>query len=186
MAVSQAVVNGCNKSVKTTCEVISEISVSTIDNLAKKYCCTRVIFDNYAKPHSLKDTLRYGANKTSDIIIDDKTAIDSILSSRKTKDRLTLYLAKKLFNNSNERIVTVTREGVRSNNNEVNPTTPVSTQEEADTLMIIHAVEIVQTGFSVDFFSQDTDWLVLLLRRHDILGSLPRMLTGHKDLRRLI
>ncbi|KAH3691079.1 hypothetical protein DPMN_191754 [Dreissena polymorpha] len=68
-------------------------------------------------------------------------------------------------------IVTVTREGVWSNNNEFNQTTPVSTQEEADTLLIIHAVEIVQTGFSVDFFSQDTDWLVLLLRRHDILGT---------------
>ena len=127
MAVVQSVVNGCNKSVNTTCEVMSKIFVSTIDNLAKKYLCTRVIFDNYAKPHSLKDTLRYDANETSDIIVDDQTAIDSILSSRKTKDRLTLYLAEKLLNNSNERIVTVTREGVRSNNNEVNPTTPVST-----------------------------------------------------------
>ncbi|KAH3839450.1 hypothetical protein DPMN_112881 [Dreissena polymorpha] len=165
---------------------MSEIFVSSIDNIAKKNFCTRVTFDNYAKPHSLKDTLRYDANETSDKIVDDETAIDSILSSKKTKYRLTLYLAEKLLYNSNERIVKVTREGVRANNNEVNQTTSVSTQEEADTLMIIHAVEIVQTGFSVDFFSQDTDWLVLLLRRHDILGALPRMLTGHKDLRRLI
>ncbi|KAH3772521.1 hypothetical protein DPMN_173861 [Dreissena polymorpha] len=144
MAVVQSVVNGCNKSVNTTCEVMSEIFVSTIDNLAKKYFSTRVIFDNYAKPHSVKDKLRYDANETSDIIVDDETAIDSTLSSRKTKERVTLYLDEKLFNNSNKRIVTVTREDVRSNINEVKPTTPVSTQEEANTLMIIHAVEIVK------------------------------------------
>ena len=144
MAVVQLVVNGCNKSVNTTCKVMSEIFVSTIDNLAKKYFFTRVIFDKYAKPYSLKDVLRYDANETSDIIVDDETAIDSTLSSRKTKERVTLYLDEKLFNNSNKRIVTVTREDVRSNINEVKPTTPVSTQEEANTLMIIHAVEIVK------------------------------------------
>ncbi|KAH3852731.1 hypothetical protein DPMN_095248 [Dreissena polymorpha] len=81
MAVVQLVVNGCNKSVNTTCKVMSEIFVSTIDNLAKKYFFTRVIFDKYAKPYSLKDVLRYDANETSDIIVDDETTIDSILSS---------------------------------------------------------------------------------------------------------
>lgn len=187
MAVVQSVANGCSKNVRSCCEM-SKIFVAAIDNLACKYYCTRVIFDNYERSQSIKDILRYESEESSasETIVEDETPIDDILFNRKTKDRLTVYLADKLLQTSKNIIVTVTRESVKSINTDVNPRTPVSTQEEADTLMILHAVEIVQTGFSVDFYTQDTDWLLLLLRRHNLIGDNPRILTGPKECRRWI
>ena len=66
------------------------------------------------------------------------------------------------------------------------PKTPVSSHEEADTLMMVHALEIVEDGEEVDFFAQDTDWLVLILRRLEKLGKQTHFITGTDDKRRRI
>ena len=50
--------------------------------------------------------------------------------------------------------------------------TGVSTQEKADPLMILHAVEMASTGFQVHIYSQDTDVLLLALCRVPLLGKV--------------
>lgn len=66
--------------------------------------------------------------------------------------------------------------------------TGVSSQEEADTLMMPHALELVgeQIGNEVDFFTQDTDWWVLLLCRHSQLGPNTAIVNGSKETRKRI
>lgn len=62
----------------------------------------------------------------------------------------------------------------------------VSTQEEADTLLILHAMDSHRAGFTVHIYSQDTYVLLLALRRVPELGSKAAMLMGTHEKRRLI
>jgi len=55
--------------------------------------------------------------------------------------------------------VTVTHKSVMANY-DCQATTRVSTQEEADTLMILHAVEVAASGATVHVYTQDTDVLL--------------------------
>ena len=48
-------------------------------------------------------------------------------------------------------VVTVTWLGVKSNVDGYHPSTPVSSQAEADTLMILHAIELTSDNKSVHF-----------------------------------
>ncbi|KAG1673814.1 hypothetical protein GQR58_015421 [Nymphon striatum] len=57
--------------------------------------------------------------------------------------------------------------------------TGVSSQEEADTLMILHATHAAKDGFSVHIMSPDTDVLLLALRRvRRLLGDNSVMIMG--------
>ena len=56
--------------------------------------------------------------------------------------------------------------------------TGVSTQEEAHTLMIHHAVEVASNGMNVHIYSQDTDVLSLALRRTQLLGDRSAAIMG--------
>ena len=47
-----------------------------------------------------------------------------------------------------------------------------SIHEEADTLMIHHAVEAASNGMNVHIYSQDTDVLLLALQRTSLLGDV--------------
>ena len=58
-----------------------------------------------------------------------------------------------------------------TNINDFIPKTLVSFHENTDTLMMLHALEIAETGEGVDFFSQDTDWMELILKRMQIIGA---------------
>ena len=49
--------------------------------------------------------------------------------------------------------------------------TGVRTQEEADTLMIHHAVEVASNGMNVHIYPQYTDVLFLALRRTPLPGN---------------
>ena len=73
---------------------------------------------------------------------------------------------------------------MKSNMNDDQPSTGVSTQEEADTLTILHAEEISKTGKIVHIMTQDTDIMVLALQRHTVLGLQTTMLMGTGDNRR--
>lgn len=133
--------------------------------------------------------IRYAEHHSEEIIIEDSTPLQGkrdIMSNNKTKDRLTVYLSDKLIQKSKRKIVTATRESVQSNSPDIQPKTGISTQEEADTLVVLHALEITSTGASVDFFTQDTDWFVLLLRRFEQLGHMPNILTGTSESRRKV
>ena len=75
---------------------------------------------------------------------------------------------------------------MKSNMNNVQPSTGVSTQQEADTLIILHAAEISKAGENVHIMTQDTDVMVLALRRLTVLGLQTTMLMGTGDNRRKI
>ena len=73
-------------------------------------------------------------------------------------------------------VVTVTRLHVKSNMNDIQPSTGVSTQEEADTLIMLLAAEISKAGKNVYIMTQDTDVMVLALQRLTVLGLQTTML----------
>ena len=67
------------------------------------------------------------------------------MGNNETKDALTLYLAEKALE-IDKPLVTVTHIDVKSNIDGYNPSTKVSSQMEADTLMILHALELSAGG----------------------------------------
>ena len=73
-------------------------------------------------------------------------------------------------------------------NSEQVPSTGISSHEEADTIMMIHVLEIVQTKKVnvVYFYTQDTNWWVLILRRLPVLGLLSAIVTGTSINRRTV
>ena len=70
--------------------------------------------------------------------------------------------------------------------NDVQPSTGVSTQEEAGILIILHAAETSKTGKNVHIMTQDTDVMVLALQRLTVLGLQTTMLMRTGDNRRKI
>ena len=186
MAVVQAIVN----SSQTFCTFkdIGREFLKNITSLLFNYAAGRVIFDNYNKKLTLKDDIRY-ATKGENLIITDSTPVKNItkvMASNTSKDSLTLYLADKLITNCTKPVVTVTRRDILSNTPDLEFSTDCSTQEEADTLMILHGLELANTGIEVDFYTQDTDWWVLLLKRLPDIGLNTRILTGTSDSRRAV
>lgn len=63
---------------------------------------------------------------------------------------------------------------------ECHPTTSVNTQEEADQLIVPHALEVVneELGNEADFFTKDTDCWVLILIRLPLMWPNTRIITG--------
>ena len=68
--------------------------------------------------------------------------------------------------------------------NNVQPSTGVSTQEEADTLIILHAAKMSKAGKNVHIMTQNTNVMVLALRRPTVLDLQTTMLMGTGDNRR--
>ena len=166
--------------------------VKLVDAKAQGYDSIRVIFDNYTKETSVKEITRERRRgKLKEIRsfkVEDSTQIKDktmFLASNITKDSLTIYLAQQLIDNSTVKVVTATRMDVLVNHDTV-VTTNVSTQEEADTIMILHALEIAASGGTVHIYSQDTDVLLLALRRVPQLGQNPVMIMGTAERRRKI
>jgi len=176
-----------------TCMELGTAYVNLIDSKGRGYDQVRVIFDNYTKVSSMKEgTRERRRGKVKAIrsyIVDDSTAIKDkslFLSSNATKDSLTLYLAQQLINQSSiQKLVTVTRSSVMKNS-DVYVSTGVSTQEEADTIMVLHAVEVAGSGLDVHIYSQDTDVLLLALRRVPLLGKQPALIMGTSENRRKV
>ena len=175
------------------CKDLGTSYVQLIDSKSLGYYQVRVIFDNYTKANSLKEGTRERRRGNSKGIrsykVEHSTVIrdkNTFLSSNSTKDSLTMYLAQQLIDGSTlNNLVTVTCRGVMTNSN-CSVMTGVSTQEEADTLMIMHAVEVAKTGLRIHIYSQDTDVLLLALRRVQQLGTEPAIIMGTKERRRKV
>ncbi|KAG0711912.1 hypothetical protein GWK47_019569 [Chionoecetes opilio] len=166
--------------------------VKLTDTKAQGYAAVRVVFDNYTKVSSLKEATRERRRgKLKEIRsykVEDSTQIrdkSTFLASNATKDSLTLYLAHQLIERSTVNMVTVTRKSVMVNY-DCQVSTGVSTQEEADTLMILHAVEVAAAGAIVHIYTQDTDVLLLALRRVPQLGRNSVLIMGTGDRRRTV
>ena len=95
-----------------------------------------------------------------------KISMKQFLSSIKTKDELTVYLAQKSFihfRDKSKTFIVTSWEKVLSTSRGVDHFE--CTHEKADGRLILHAVDATDHGTDVvDFFSQDTDVLVLVVR----------------------
>ena len=176
----------------SNCKQLGEAFSRTIESRCKGYEGGRVIFDNYIKQSSIKDNIRYhqaGVRKSAaGFKVEDTTPIFDtkvFLASNETKDCLTIYLAEKVLQ-LNTPIVSVTRLNVVSNTAGHQPTTAVSTHEEADTVMMLHASEICASGKHVHFMTQDTDVLVLALRRFPSFTNKTTVIIGTGKHRRKV
>ena len=136
-----------------TCKDVADSFTKTIESRCKNHEGCHVIFDNHGRENLIKDIIRrrkLGVQQSSAIayIVDDTTPIhDSklFLANNEIKDSLTFYLANKVLQLKIP-VVTVTRLHVKINMNNVQPSTGVSTQNEADTLIMLHAAEISKVG----------------------------------------
>ena len=81
-----------------------------------------------------------------------------------------------------------TRDGVTTNNTYKNVSHMCTSQEEADTILMFHAVDVASQNknAAIHILSTDTDALILALAYFPILGANPRMLIGHGKSRELI
>ena len=111
------------------------------------------VLESYlVKQNCIKDIMRHGQRRkdavSTSLHVVDTTPINdhkSFLSNNGTKDSLTIYLAEKAIK-INIPMVTVTRLHVHCNKTIFEPTSTVSSQEEADTVIILHAAELGAAG----------------------------------------
>ena len=167
----------------------------TMESRCKTYEGCRVIFDNCGRKklnqsYTQMSHRKLGVQQSSTraYIVDDTMPIhDSklFLVNNETKNSLTFHLANKVLQLKIP-VVTVTWLHVKSNMNDVQPSTGVSTQEEADILIILHAAETSKAGKNAHTMTQDTDVMVLALQRLTVLGLQTTMLMQTGDNRRKI
>lgn len=178
-----------------TCSEFSQYFVRRVEHLASSYCNVHLVFDRYDHEQSLKQRTRvhrYGqAADSYHFVVNDNTQIKvpfkKFISSSKTKDQLTVYLANKTlrhFEKIAKTIVTATTNGAQSNDYDVSYLS--SNHEEADTLLILHASHASNRGQTVHILSPDTDVFILAVRRLRQLGENTCMIVGTGEKRRIV
>ena len=173
------------------CRDLAECFTQSVDMKAGEYTDIYLLFDNYTVTKSMKDRTRQirtaGRAQDKGYKIEDSTPIKdfkAFLGTKETKVNLVLYLAQKAVELCKLPITTHTHKGVMSTNtNMVNIT---STQEEADTLLVLYAVAVSRLGKTPHIYSCDTDVLVLALRRVPDLQPESTIIMGTGDQRRMI
>ena len=161
-----------------TCKDVADAFTKTVESRCKNS-------EVYGRENSIKDIItrrKLGVlqSSTRAYIVDNISPIhDSklFLANNETRNSLTFYLTNKVLQLKIP-VVTVTCQHVKSNMNNVQSSTGVITQEETDTLIILHAAEISKAGKNVHIMTQDTDVMVLALRRLTVLGLQTTMLMG--------
>lgn len=178
-----------------------KILANNINHWLTKYVQTHksvhMVFDHYDVPISLKQQTRnrrMTSTKTgvgkSHICTDAtpiRTTFKQFMASSLTKDSLTDYLANKIlahYKSHDTEVIVSTQRGARSNKGDVDHLS--STQEEADTLLLLHALHVARSGAQVQIISPDTDVLLLALRRYPQLGHKSSFVTGVGGKRRTI
>ena len=165
----------------TTCEDLGRAFTSKMNNKYQHYDEVHIVFDDSYNADSIKNLTRskrlQGTN-ANEYKIMDNTDIHNInmkklLSHIRTKDALTDYLAHKLLQHAHQtsqKYVVAWRAEAAASHCAVDFLS--STQEEADTKIILHAVNAKERGATrLDIFAQDTDVIVLAVRRYP---ELPR------------
>ena len=151
-----------------------------------------IIFDRYDISNSLKErtrTIRQGGQRNltyqiSDDAIIEKVTLKQLLGTNTSKENLAIYLASKIKNYhtpSGTSYVTTSKEHCISNNLPLEHLE--SSQEEADTRMILHALDAVHRGAtSISIHSSDTD----VLDKFPELCPLTSMVIGTGSKRRTV
>ena len=176
-----------------TCRSLADYFAKAIDTKNKLYGNAYVTFDNY-NVKSLKENTRQRrtggtASHAPEYKIDNDTRIrdfKKFLTSNKTKDLLTLYLAQHLIENCKCIVTTVTRLGVHTNDQSLNIIPLHSEQVEADTMLIFYAAEVHKIGQSIHIYSPDTDVLGLALSSMPAQGDDAGIIMGTATNRRPI
>ena len=193
MAVVQAM--GKPPSIKT-CAQWADHFTAVLESKAKDYDEIHLVFDRYDLPTSLKEATRerrQGTRPVTAYHVEDNTPLGKVsakqfLSSTTTKDELTVYLAQKALHHyaGSSKIFYVTaREEVFSNSMDAQHLR--SSQEEADTRMILHSLDAVQRGATELYIqSPDTDVFILAIRRYHQLCKNTYFVTGVGNRKRQI
>ena len=153
--------------------------VNIIQRLSSEFQEARVIFDRY-DANSLKNLTRKSRTKNLNIIdykVMDSTRISHLqtkdfLASLKTKNELTEYLSKKLCENLTIDYVVVYGASLFTNISDLNENLKYYSQEEADTGIILHALDASKRDplSKIVISCSDTDVLLMLLHYFDDLS----------------
>ena len=191
-----AVVNSVSKTEQMkTCQDFADAFLQIICNMAALYEEVRLVFDRYIKT-SLKEQMRTKRTKGKSTYyhVKDNTLIQYIslkdfLSDIRTKGELTEYLADKVVchsKSSNNRLkkLMVTSGTQTKGNVDIPDSLLTHSQEEADTLLVLHALTVLNEAELVS--SPDTDVLLLLVYMYPNLPTSTTFLTGKGRLKRNI
>lgn len=175
-----------------TCSEFADLFLQGLDLKCQNYDAVHVVFDRYDVGSSLKQKtreIRQGKLLCCAYEVSDKTQLKvplrKFLSNVTNKDRLTSYLGSKTlshFRNSEKAVVVATKDGAKSNILDVEHLN--SDQEEADTLLILHAIDAARRVDEVHISSPDTDVVVLALQKLPVINSKVCVLLGTGQKRR--
>jgi hypothetical protein len=192
-----AVVNSVIKTEQMkTCQDFAQSFLDMISNMTANYDEVRLVFDRYINT-SLKEQMRTQRTKGKSTYyhVKDSTLIQNIslkvfLSNIKTKAELTDYLADKMLDHSrspNNRLKNfIVTSGTQSKGNIVVPNTLLThSQEEADTLLLLHALT-VDSEAELVIDSPDTDVLLLMVQMYPSLPVSTNFRTGKGKFKRNI
>jgi len=154
---------------------LATIFVQRIERKYRQYDDFHIVFDSYQQ-QSIKNITRdkrlHGTAATKYKIYDNTdisaVSMKKLLSHIDTKDHLTEYLSKKLLEHArtwHQTCIVAWRSEAASTHGDFSCLK--STHEEADTKMILHSINACDRGAKkLLVFAQDTDVLVLLVRRY--------------------
>ena len=177
-----------------TCREIADKFLAAIARRTEHYSTFHIVFDNYTVKNSLKQTTRDKRNsglQCREYICADNTpvkeSLHKFLSSVSTKHSLTVYLASQVLEHyaaSEKTCIVATSEGAQSTRGDVSRLS--SNHEEADTMLILHAVYASENHQDVHIMSPDTDVFILALRRLPQLGPHTCVINGIGSKRKLV
>ena len=168
------------------CSEFSAELITTLQQKIKNYDSLHVVFDQYNVTPSLKEATR--KRRTSKIesrhlICTDSTPIITSLATFithvMTKASLTEYLSCKVleyFKHGEKIVVVSTETGARSYHADVDSLS--SSHEEADPILILHALHAYKSGSNVHIMSPDTDVFILALYHVPTLGDSISVIVG--------
>jgi hypothetical protein len=179
-----------------TCAQWADHFTGILDSKAKDYDEVHLVFDRYDLPTSLKEATRerrQGGKPATAYHVEDSTPVGKVtakqfLSSTSTKDELTVYLAKKAvvhFEGTSKVFIVTSRQDALSNCIDVQHLR--SSQEEADTRIILHSLDAVRRGATQLYIqSPDTDVFILAVHRYHELCKDTYFITGVGNKKRQI
>jgi len=177
----------------------SQLAEHFTDHLFQQYIESdeiHLVFDRYDVPMSLKSATRVRRQGFQDPVyyrITDSTHIGKLqmkrlLSHNNTKMELTEYLARKTLEHAEtkgKRLVVAWGSECEATHKDV--THLQSTQEEAETKMLLHAVDAAANGATtITIHAPDTDVFILSLRRYPELCEETYFVTGSGQRHRVI
>ena len=192
-----ALVNAIPKTERIkTCKDFEQVFLDQLSTMAGDYDEVRLVFDRYINP-SLKEQMRRKRTKgkstyyhVKDITLIQNISLKDFLSNIKTKAELTTYLAAQTTDHSkgptNKLKKFIVTSGTETKGNTCVPSTLVThSQEEADTLMLLHALSIDKHA-EVVIASPDTDVFLMMIQMYPSLPCDISFLTGKGNLKRSI